>query len=102
MNIGTLLDSFLPSATADCERHMNEVVGLSIVVPVFNSAPTLDDLTTRIAAVAKTLDERYEDLARRYGPSPFFEKNLAICRRLKAEFEARTKTDLYAMLGIAG
>ncbi len=48
-----------------------------------------------------TLDERYEDLARRYGPSPFFEKNLAICRRLKGEFEARTGKDLYAMLGIA-
>ncbi len=48
-----------------------------------------------------TIEERYEDLARRYGPSPFFEKNLAISRRLKAEFEARTGKDLYALLGIA-
>jgi 8-oxo-dGTP diphosphatase len=47
-----------------------------------------------------TIEERYEDLARRYGASPFLERNLAICQGLKAEFEARTGKDLYATLGI--
>lgn len=47
-----------------------------------------------------TIEERYADLARRYGPSPFLERNLAISLRLKAEFEARTGRNLYALLGI--
>jgi len=46
------------------------------------------------------LEERYEDLARRYGASPFFERNLRICRGLKASFEARIGRDLYGLLGI--
>ena len=47
-----------------------------------------------------TIEERYEDLARRYGASPHLDRNRAISLRLKAEFEARAGKDLYAMLGI--
>jgi 8-oxo-dGTP pyrophosphatase MutT (NUDIX family) len=69
----------------------------------FDAAEQAIALADALAAGPRrvTLDERYEDLARRYGPSPFFGKNLAICRRLKADFEARTGKDLYALLGIS-
>ena len=48
-----------------------------------------------------TIEERYADLARRYGASPHIDRNRAISLRFKAEFEARTGKDLYALLGIA-
>jgi 8-oxo-dGTP diphosphatase len=80
-------------------REMCEACDLE----TFDAAERAVALADALAAGPRrvTLDERYEDLARRYGPSPFFERNLAICRRLKADFEARTGKDLYAMLGIA-
>lgn len=80
-------------------REMCEACDLETFDPAEQAVALADALAAGPRRV--TLEERYEDLARRYGPSPFFERNLAICRRLKAEFEARTGEDLYAMLGIA-
>jgi 8-oxo-dGTP diphosphatase len=79
-------------------REMSEACDLE----TFDAAEQAIALADALAAGARrvTLEERYEDLARRYGPSPFFERNLAVCRRLKADFESRTGRDLYAMLGI--
>ena len=44
------------------------------------------------------LEERHADLSRRYGESEFFDRSLDTCRRLKAEFEARTGRDLYEVI----
>jgi 8-oxo-dGTP pyrophosphatase MutT (NUDIX family) len=79
-------------------REMSEACDLE----TFDAAEQAIALADALAAGPRrvTLEERYEDLARRYGPSPFFDRNLAICRRLKADFESRTGKDLYALLGI--
>jgi putative nucleotidyltransferase with HDIG domain len=79
-------------------REMSEACDLE----TFDLAEQAVALADSLAAGPRrvTLEERYRDLARRYGPSPFLERNLAICRRLKADFESRTGKDLYAMLGI--
>ncbi|MCK6459812.1 MAG: NUDIX domain-containing protein [Planctomycetes bacterium] len=79
-------------------REMSEACDLE----TFDEAERAIALADALAAGARrvTLEERYEDLARRYGASPFLERNLAICRRLKADFEARTGKDLYGLLGI--
>lgn len=79
-------------------REMSEACDLE----TFDAAEQAIALADALAAGERrvTLEERYSDLARRYGPSPFLERNLAICRRLKADFESRTGRDLYAMLGI--
>ena len=45
-----------------------------------------------------TMEERHADLVHRYGPSPFFDTGLARSLELKQEFEARTGTDLYALV----
>ncbi|MHC4971553.1 MAG: NUDIX domain-containing protein [Planctomycetota bacterium] len=42
-----------------------------------------------------TLEERHEDLCRRYGAGPFFDGMLAAVRGLQQEFEARTGRGLY-------
>jgi 8-oxo-dGTP diphosphatase len=80
-------------------REMSEACDLETFGDMEQAVALADALAAGPRRV--TLEERYEDLARRYGPSPFLERNLAICRRLKAGFEARTGKDLYAMLGIA-
>jgi len=79
-------------------REMSEACDLE----TFDEAERAIALADALAAGPRrvTLEERYEDLARRYGPSPFLERNLAICRRLKADFEAQTGKDLYALLAI--
>jgi 8-oxo-dGTP pyrophosphatase MutT (NUDIX family) len=79
-------------------REMCEACDLE----TFDAAERAVALADALAAGPRrvTLEERYEDCVRRYGPAPFFAKNLAICQRLKAEFEARTGADLYALLGI--
>jgi len=79
-------------------REMSEACDLE----TFDAAEQAIALADALAAGPRrvTLEERYEDLARRYGPSPFFERNLGICRRLKADFESRTGKELYPLLGI--
>jgi len=79
-------------------REMSEACDLETFDPAEQAIALADALAAGSRRV--TLDERYEDLARRYGPSPFLDRNLAICRQLKAAFEVRTKNDLYAILGI--
>jgi putative nucleotidyltransferase with HDIG domain len=44
-----------------------------------------------------TLEERHADLCARYGPSPFFDRMLAIARGLKHAFESRTGHKLYEL-----
>jgi len=80
-------------------REMCEACDLLTFDPAEQAIALADALAAGPRRV--TIDERYSDLARRYGPSPFLERNLAIVRRLKAEFEARTGKDLYALLDIA-
>jgi 8-oxo-dGTP pyrophosphatase MutT (NUDIX family) len=46
------------------------------------------------------LEERHRDLVARYGASPVIDRNLAVCRGLKDEFDRRTGASLYALLGI--
>ena len=46
------------------------------------------------------LEERHRDLVRRYGASAFFDRNLAICRVLKRDFESRTGRPLYPTVGL--
>jgi hypothetical protein len=79
-------------------REMSEACDLE----TFDAAEQAIALADALAAGPRrvTLEERYDDLARRYGPSPHLERNLAICRGLKADFETRTGKDLYAMLNI--
>jgi 8-oxo-dGTP pyrophosphatase MutT (NUDIX family) len=79
-------------------REMCEACDLETLDPAEAAIALADALAAGARRV--TLEERYDDLARRYGPSPFFEKNLAICHRLKADFEARTGRDLYAHRGV--
>jgi bis(5'-nucleosidyl)-tetraphosphatase len=87
-----------PEPEAPHYREMSEACDLE----TFDLAEQAIALADALAAGPRrvTLEERYEDLALRYGPSRFFERNLAICRRLKADFESRTGKDLYALLGI--
>jgi putative nucleotidyltransferase with HDIG domain len=79
-------------------REMSEACDLE----TFDAAEQAVALADALAAGPRrvTIEERYEDLARRYGPSPFLDRKREICRRMKADFEARTGTDLYALLGI--
>lgn len=44
------------------------------------------------------IDERFDDLDRRYGESEFLTRNRAASHRLKAEFETHTGLDLYALV----
>ena len=45
-----------------------------------------------------TMKERLEDLTTRYGPSRFFDEGYQLGLELKQEFEARTGSDLYALV----
>ena len=47
-----------------------------------------------------TIEQRHEDLTRRYGASPFLDQSLAIARALKDEFEKRTGKQLYEVAGV--
>jgi putative nucleotidyltransferase with HDIG domain len=46
------------------------------------------------------IDERYDDLVRRYGPSTFFDRAHEAALGLKQEFESRTGRSLYELAGI--
>jgi putative nucleotidyltransferase with HDIG domain len=82
----------------DLAREMREACDLETFDPPEQVIALADGLAAGARRV--TLDERYEDLARRYGPSPFLDRNLATCRRLKAEFEGLTGRDLYDVAGV--
>jgi uncharacterized protein len=47
-----------------------------------------------------TLDERYADLRKRYGPSRFFDRVERRAHKLKAAYEKRTGAKVYRLLGI--
>jgi putative nucleotidyltransferase with HDIG domain len=82
----------------DLAREMREACDLE----TFHGPERVIALADALAAGPRrvTLEERYEDLARRYGPSPFLDRNLAICRGLKEEFEEMAGRDLYEVAGI--
>jgi len=82
------------------KREMHEACDLDTFPPEERLIALADFMA--IGDRRGTIDERYTDLVRRYGPSPFFDRNLALARELEREFEETTGRALYPLLAIRG
>lgn len=82
--------------TKDFAREMWEACDLD----TFHVEERLIAMADLMAVGSKrgTMEERHEDLVRRYGPSPFFDGGYQRGLELKREFEARAGVDLYSLI----